>query len=74
MNTNTPYHYDYTPLDNFLENGYAPQEVADRLREARLGLAELMNQAEASSDWKLLCYRALFELEEIFRHLPAVQA
>lgn len=63
------YHYDYTCLDQFLVNDYDPIEVADKLRETRLALAELMAKDDFGSDWKIVCYRLLFDLEEIFRNL-----
>jgi hypothetical protein len=67
------YHYDYTRLDSFLTHDYDPLEVADKLRETRLGLAELMAKEEFSSEWKIVCYRMLYDLEEIFRTLEKVQ-
>lgn len=64
-----PYRYNYTRLDTFLANDYDPTEAADRLREARLVIAEQMGKEEFDSEWKLLCYRMLYDLEEIFRKL-----
>jgi hypothetical protein len=66
-------HYNYTCLDHYLTHDYDPLEVADKLRETRLALAELMAKEEFSSEWKIVCYRMLYDLEEIFRTLEKVQ-
>lgn len=65
--------YDYTRLDQFLTNDYTPTEVADKLRETRLALAEQMSKADLGNEWKINCYRLLYDLEEIFRTLEKVQ-
>jgi len=62
-------HYTYTRLDAFLTHDYTPSEVADKLRETRLALAEQMSKTDDGNEWKLTCYRVLFDLEEIFRKL-----
>jgi len=64
--------YHYTRLDQYLTNDYDPIEIADKLREARLFLAEQMAKEDFENETRIICYRILFDLEPFFRNLKPV--
>jgi hypothetical protein len=63
------YKYHYACLDRYFTNDYDPIEVADKLREARLFLAEQMAGEDYGNEARIICYRVLYDLEGIFRRL-----
>ena len=67
-----PYHYHYTRLDQFLVNDYGPLEIADKLREVRLFLAEQMAKEDYENEARINCYRILYDLEPFFRNLKPI--
>lgn len=72
MPENLPNHYTYHLLDKYLTNDYDPIEVADKLREARLFLAEQMAEEDYGNEARIICYRVLYDLEGIFRRLKVM--
>jgi hypothetical protein len=70
---NQIYRYDYTRLDNFLQNQYDPIEIANHLDAIKDRLVSLVDHEEGYRESIRNDYTILGELRDILLHLQKQQ-